>query len=109
MHKVITPSELKAMLEGRADVQLFDVRRSADYDADHSIIPGAVYRDPGQVSEWAQEVRRERPVIIYCVRGGSVSRSVHDALHDMGIQAYFLEGGITAWRDAGFETVAKSL
>lgn len=107
MYHTITPAEPNALLRKRVDVQLFDVRRPADYDADSNIIPGAIRRDPDKVAEWAQEIQREQPVVIYCVRGGSVSRSVHDALRELGVLARFLEGGITAWRDAGFETVIK--
>lgn len=45
--------------------------------------------------------------MLYCVRGGSVSNSVVDALQAKGLNACFIEGGIEGWKAAGGETVNK--
>jgi Fe-Mn family superoxide dismutase len=41
------------------------------------------------------------PVVVYCVHGHEVSRSIALALNARGIPARYLVGGIEAWREAG--------
>ena len=45
-------------------------------EGDPSGIPGAEWRDPEKVTEWDKDLGGGE-VVVYCVRGGSVSRSVH--------------------------------
>ncbi len=40
---------------------------------------------------------KDKPVAIYCVRGGSVSKSVHAALTGKGFDVRYVEGGLAAW------------
>jgi rhodanese-related sulfurtransferase len=49
MHRTIKPRDLKSMLEAVQDITILDVRRKADYDADHGALPDAVWRDPEKV------------------------------------------------------------
>src|SRR5574340_171003 len=70
MTRTITPQELKEMLES---VTVLDVRRKADHDADPGMIPRAAWRDPEKVDEWSNGIPAGKEVVIYCVRGGSVS------------------------------------
>ena len=96
MSDTTTPVELKFLLEeGR--VTLLDVRRAADRAGGGAMIGGARWRDPEQVEQWAGELAPEQPVVIYCVRGGSVSTSVQGALRERRIDVRFLEGGLAAW------------
>jgi rhodanese-related sulfurtransferase len=106
MSRTIQPQELKAML-GSRDVTVIDVRRRNDYIADHSAIPGASWHDPTQIDDWCDTLPRGREVVLYCVRGGTVSNSVVDALQAKGLKARFIEGGISAWKDAGGSVIAK--
>ena len=39
------------------------------------MLPGAVWRDPARVGEWAGELPADREVIVYCVFGHEVSRN----------------------------------
>ncbi|MCP4338230.1 MAG: hypothetical protein GY799_04935 [Desulfobulbaceae bacterium] len=41
----------------------------------------------------------DQEVIVYCVKGGSVSQSVADALGKNHPGVHFLEGGILKWQD----------
>ena len=100
MKRTIAPVELKKLLGTGNPVTLIDVRRKQDYDGDPEMIPGAVWRDPGQVDHWSADIDQNREVIIYCVRGGSVSNAVLDHLHSKNLKARYIEGGITAWKDA---------
>jgi rhodanese-related sulfurtransferase len=105
MDRTIAPQGLKAMLAEGRDVAILDVRRKADYEADPHMIPKAVWRDPEQMTQWSGEIPRDREVVIYCARGGSVSNSVLDHLLETQVKARYIEGGIAAWKTAGGPTV----
>ncbi len=87
---------------------VFDVRREADYAASGEIIPGAMWKNPDKIDAWIGAIPRTLDVVIYCVRGGSVSNSVVDRLHAEGVvKARFIEGGIEAWKAAGGKIAVK--
>lgn len=97
MERTIKPEALKAAL---ANMHLIDVRRAADRDASSEQLPGAIWHDPEKFAEWAKRLPRDKHIVLYCVRGGSVSNSVVDALHAEGLNASFIEGGIEGWKAA---------
>jgi uncharacterized protein len=99
MAKAIDPKALQKKLTNEEPLVLLDVRRKADYEADPEKIPGAVWRDPEKVETWINELPFERPVAVYCVKGGAVSQSVADHLQQKGLEAVFLEGGLKGWRE----------
>lgn len=91
-----------------ADTTLvFDVRREADFAASNETIPGALWKNPDKIDAWIDAVPRTLDVVVYCVRGGSVSNSVVDRLQAAGVKARFIEGGIEAWKAAGGKTTPK--
>ena len=92
---------MKALLEKKQNISIIDVRRRADYDADSRIIPGSVWRDPEKTQEWYKELPKGKDVVIYCVRGGSVSKSVIETLLNHQVNARYVEGGATAWEANG--------
>lgn len=97
MPDTISPQEAKALLaEGKAI--FLDVRRKADKEADPEMLPGAVWHDPEKVDEWKRTLPLEAQVVIYCMRGGSVSKNTLAALRNAGLRASFIEGGIEAWK-----------
>ena len=99
MTRTITATELKQKLGTGEKLALVDVRRKADLDADPQKIPGAQWQDPERMQEWSKQLPRDREVVIYCARGGSVSNSVLDHLQQNKINARFVEGGIAAWKE----------
>jgi superoxide dismutase, Fe-Mn family len=70
-----------------------DVRRRGAFDASNEVIDGAVWRDPTTVDSWAAELWTTRTVV-YCVAGHEVSRKTALRLRALGVDAYFLRGGI---------------
>jgi len=104
MERTIKPEDVKEQLASRKDIMLLDVRRASDVAADPSSIPGAIWRDPEKVSEWAGDLPKDRPLVVFCVRGGSVSNTVLDKLKDRGVIARYIEGGLAAWKAAGNKT-----
>ena len=107
MSRTITPHDLKAFLITQ-DVLLLDVRRKNDYDSDLTTLPGAQWKNPEQMTDWSQALPKNKDVVIYCVRGGSVSNSVLDHLLEQDVKARYIEGGIEAWKAAGGATSQPS-
>jgi rhodanese-related sulfurtransferase len=87
-----------------ADVVVVDVRRGADFLDDPRMIPGARRGDPDTLDEWSTTLPADRDIIVYCVRGGSVSQSVVPKLRERGFRARYLIGGLTAWKGRGGKT-----
>jgi rhodanese-related sulfurtransferase len=100
MTPTLSPSELRKLLDSKS-VTLLDVRRKADYAAEPNLIPGAAWRDPEQVESWSRELPKDRPVVVYCVKGGAVSQSITATLTGQQVNARFVEGGLKAWKEAG--------
>jgi rhodanese-related sulfurtransferase len=103
MRSPISPDELRSLLETKSTV-LLDVRRKSDYETEPHLIPGAVWRDPAHVESWSRELKEDRSVVVYCVKGGSVSQSITETLIRKGINACYVEGGLKAWKEAGGPT-----
>ena len=109
MDRTVTPEELKGLLSSSEQPTLLDVRRGADYDSAKTIIPGAQRQDPEKIAAWSQDLPKNKKVIVYCARGGSVSNSVIDHLHTQGLDAKFIEGGILAWKNSAGKTIPGPL
>lgn len=106
MSRTITPTDLKSLVEKKA-VTVLDVRRQIEFAADTVTLPGAQWSNPEQMTEWSKTLPKDKEVVIYCARGGSVSNSVLDHLLAQGVPARYIEGGIEAWKAAGGATAAK--
>lgn len=100
MNTTILPEDLKKQLESKS-VTVVDVRRRADYEAEPQLIPGAAWRDPEKVDAWGPELPKNRPVVVYCVKGGSVSQSITETLNKKQVPARYVEGGLKAWKESG--------
>ena len=98
MSTSITPTELKNKLSQKK-VCLLDVRRKADFEKSPETIEGAVWHDPKNVAEWGKTLPKDQELVVYCVKGGSVSQSVAVALQESHPEVKFLEGGILGWPD----------
>jgi rhodanese-related sulfurtransferase len=89
----ISPADLRTRL-GRADAPLLlDVRRRERFEADPTLLPGAIYCEPEEVAYFA---RREpaRQAVVYCVYGHNVSEDAVRTLRAAGWDARQLAGGI---------------
>lgn len=96
-----TSDVLGASLEDLQGAHLLDVRRAGVFEQANSVIPGATWRDPQSVNEWAASLPKGEPVVVYCVYGHEVGRSTAMRLHASGVHARFLRGGIDGWKAAG--------
>jgi Fe-Mn family superoxide dismutase len=100
---MVTVGELRARLDRGEKLAVLDVCLSEDRGRKSDVLPGAAWRDPQKVAEWAHEFR-DRPVIAYCLYGFQVSQNAAAALRQHGIAASSLAGGIASWRASGLPT-----
>jgi len=93
--------EVKAMLDAGETVQVIDARPRHFVSRTQDIMEGAVWRDPDRVQEWAGELSKSDPVIVFCVYGFHVGCKTAIALREAGFDAKFMKGGHSAWRAMG--------
>ena len=96
--RTTTVDGLKAM--DPAAVTLLDVRLNEDFAASPTMIPGAVRRDPEAIAQWASQMPKDKPVVVYCVKGKWVSQKAATYLSEHGFDVRSLDGGIDAWAHA---------
>jgi len=86
---------------------VIDVRRDAMFEQAQTMLPGARWRDPASVADWADELPRDAEVLVYCIYGHEVGRATALKLRALGLKASYLPGGIDAWATAGKPLQAK--
>ena len=100
----ISPDTLYAKFGSEAAPNIIDVRRDADFAGAETLVAGAFHRSPDAVEEWRTDLPSGRQVVTYCVHGRDISQGVAAALHLIGVEANFLEGGIADWAQRGLPT-----
>jgi len=105
MVKEITVQELAALKENGSDYQLIDVREPHERNIasiEGELVPLA------QIMSFAENIDRDKKVIIYCRSGIRSAQAVIQLESQNGFNnLYNLKGGILAWADEIDSTVAK--
>jgi rhodanese-related sulfurtransferase len=95
----ISPQDLHGALGTAAAPVLIDVPRSAAFAADNRMIVGAIRRNPDEIKNWRDELPPARVIVVYCVHGYEASQEAASALRRAGVDARYLEHGITGWAE----------
>jgi len=93
--------EVKAMLDAGKPVQIVDARPWPAVSRSPEIMQGATWRNPERVQEWAGELSKTEPVVVFCSYGFHVGCKTAIALRDLGFDAKFMTGGHSAWKAIG--------
>jgi rhodanese-related sulfurtransferase len=101
----ISPLELASRLGRAGSPLVLDVRKAEAYASSPRLLPGALRVEPGRLPQDAAALPRDRPVVAYCVHGHEVSQGAARSLRDAGLDAAYLEHGVTGWRNAGLPTM----
>jgi rhodanese-related sulfurtransferase len=101
MPHTIDINELNRILADGEALTLLDVRRKTDYEATPQKIKGATWCDPEKIDTWTKQLPAAQRLVVYCVKGGSVSQSVTERLRQQGFDTLFLEGGLKKWIECG--------
>ena len=99
--KAILPKELALLLSSRTPPLVIDLRKDADYTSDPRLLPGAVKRNIAEIDSWGMTLPRDRSIVVYCQQGKSVGTAAVEVLRNQGLVARQIEGGFSAWREAG--------
>ncbi|HXF42418.1 MAG TPA: rhodanese-like domain-containing protein [Pyrinomonadaceae bacterium] len=102
----ISPTELKNLLDKRAEIQLIDVRQPEEYR--FARIPQAKLIPLDQLLDRITELDPNREVVFYCKMGRRSKKAV-EMLKAAGYKgkARSLRGGITAWSNEVDPKVSK--
>jgi glyoxylase-like metal-dependent hydrolase (beta-lactamase superfamily II)/rhodanese-related sulfurtransferase len=101
--------ELQRRLDGGSnDLIVLDVRERDEYDRAH--IPGAQHLPRGQLELRVNEALPDPTLrILVCCEFGRISTLAAATLREMGFQrAIALDGGMKAWREAGYRVEGNS-
>ena len=80
------------MLDSGKPVQFIDARPRHSVSRTQDIIEGATWRDPDRVQEWAGELSKSEPVVVFCVYGFHVGCKTAIALREAGLRRDVHEG-----------------
>jgi hydroxyacylglutathione hydrolase len=98
----IPVDELRSRLDEEGDVQVIDVRRSAEYHAGH--VPGARLATLAHLETLASGFDKESPTAVVCASGYRSSAAT-SILARMGFRHIFnVVGGTSGWVNAGYPT-----
>mgnify|MGYP003660048551 CR=1 FL=1 len=105
----VSAEELNRLIGTEACPVIVDVRRRAVFDKADTMIATAHWRDHATAADWAEDLPEDCSVVVYCVHGHAISQSAAATLRALGIDAYYLDGGIDHFADAGGVTVKRGL
>jgi adenylyltransferase/sulfurtransferase len=93
--KEISVEEFVQWQESGEDIQVIDVREPAEYE---QVNIGALLIPLGTVSARADEISREKKVVVHCKLGGRSAKAINELEDKFGFtNLYNLKGGITAY------------
>ncbi|WP_299252749.1 rhodanese-like domain-containing protein [uncultured Cytophaga sp.] len=95
--KEISVTELKALIDSGADIQLIDVREPAEFE---SAQIGGELIPLGTIPQNVDKISKDKQVIVHCRSGKRSANAITFLESNFGYEnLYNLEGGIIAWRD----------
>jgi Fe-Mn family superoxide dismutase len=97
----VSVEEVKTLLDSGQRVQFIDARPKHYVTRTQDIIEGATWRDPERVKEWAGELSKSDPVVVFCVYGFHIGCQTAGTLRDAGFDAKYMKGGHAAWKAIG--------
>lgn len=101
----LTPQDAKIMHEADGAV-IIDLRGEEQYKKQH--IVGAENIPSEQLNISNLPDYENKKLIVHCNKGGRAGRFCHALMaEDSEIDIYHLEGGIEAWKEAGFAVEGK--
>lgn len=100
----ITPLELNKLLTRQPDMVVFDVRTPAEYSGAHVSQAVNIPLDEFNLRAIGQSgvVPAERNIYILCQAGGRAAKAVEKLRGEGFPHGVVVEGGTSAWIDAGF-------
>jgi rhodanese-related sulfurtransferase len=102
MTSSISVHEVRSALLARREIALFDLRTEAAFAADHPLFAAQLPLDRIEIEAQARVPQQDTPIVLY----GDDDQAARgqDAFKKLGYtRVVSLQGGLEAWRSAGFE------
>ena len=103
----ISPAALMRLIGTPQAPAVIDVCIDSDFRDDPYLIPTSQRYPHGQITDLASTLKG-RHVVVVCQKGKKLSHGAAALLRAEGVRAEVLEGGMFAWRDAGFPRIPAS-
>ncbi|MEM6298129.1 MAG: rhodanese-like domain-containing protein [Bacteroidota bacterium] len=104
---VLEPNKFNDLMHIEENTQIVDVRSPEEYEVGHLKGAQNVNINGDNFEDGVADLNKERPVFVYC-QGGVRSAKAAKELEKMGFkEVYDLEGGISAWKQAGLRVKMK--
>lgn len=101
--EVITPQQVYDAVNNDNSLQLIDVRTVKEFQVGHLKTAQNICVTDKDFEARAQQLDKNRPVYVYCKKGGR-SADAAKKLAAMGfIKVYDMQGGILNWADDGYD------
>ena len=95
---------------GDADLFLMDVRSTSARNRSIAKIEHSHRFDPEKFGKMAQDIPKNKKLVLYCEDGKTNCPIIAQKLEKMGFtKLYLLEGGFRGWRGKEFPAVPKEL
>ena len=102
--ELLSPAEMQESVETNHNAQLVDVRTKEEFGVSHLKNAQNICVTSDDFSEKVKTLDKDKPVYVYCKKGGRSARAAQ-ILKEMGFKkVYDLEGGLTNWEDEGLKT-----
>jgi len=98
----VKPDELAQWLQSDEGTRVIDVTTSAQYVKGH--IPGAWFAIRAQLAAALKTAPIAKRYVFTCGSGALAQYAAHDAQALVDVPVYVLDGGNTAWKEAGLPT-----
>src|SRR5579864_2667611 len=99
----VTPSQVRSALLSRDEIALLDLRKEAAFATGHPLFAANMAADRIALEAGTRLPRKDVPIVVYDAGEGLVSKAA-DRLMALGYtDVHQLEGGLQAWRKAGYE------
>jgi len=101
--RLISPSELNALLQGDDEIALLDAREELSFGQAHILYASCMPLSRLEILAAAMVPRRSTRVVVCDACEGQAERAARRLLHFGYRDVSVLDGGIDAWREAGLE------
>ena len=99
----VTPAQIRCMLLLREEIALLDLRHEAAFATGHPLFAANMAASRIELEAAARLPRKNAPIVLYDVGEGLVGPAA-ETLAALGYtDVRVLDGGLKAWKDAGFE------
>lgn len=104
----VSAEEVHGWRQAGRSVLLLDVRAADEFQAGH--IEGALNVHYDQVAAFAAQLPRDHEIVLYCIHSAHRAPAAAKTLRELGFEHLsVLDGGIIAWREAGFPIRSSDL